>query len=297
MTPRGLAGWAILGCAAVALGNFAAFPASSAKPFFAKPLLLAAHRGGASLWPENTIEAYKSAVAQWPDILLEGDVQLTADGAVVLLHDDAVDDTTDGAGRVADMTLAQVKALDAGYRFTPDKDQTFPYRGKGITIPLFSEALAAVPDSRFLIELKPQSGIAEATVKVLQESRALDRVILASFNPALMYKARKMEPNLLSCYDLIDGTDMLIQLRNGHWDAYQPVADMLAVDTRLLAGFQVKPEELRAIRDKGIAVLVHTINDPETMRLYLDLGINSILTDRPNVLADVIAQRFSQERR
>jgi len=53
--------------------------------------------------------------------------------------------------------LAQVKALDAGYRFTPDKGATFPYRGKGITIPSFSEALAAVPGSRFLIELKPQS--------------------------------------------------------------------------------------------------------------------------------------------
>ncbi len=243
-----------------------------------------------SLWPENTVEAYKSAVAKWPDILLEGDAHLTSDGYVVVLHDDTVDDTTDGSGPVTSMTLAQVKALDAGYRFTPDHGKTFPFRGKGITIPLLSEALAAVPSSRFLIELKPHAGVADATVKVLQEYQALDRVVLASFDPGLIRRARALEPKVLACYDAIDGLDMLAKLRGNQWDAYRPVADMLAADTRLLEKLHITPGELRAIHDKGIAVLIHTVNDPDAMRRYLAIGVDSLLTDRPNVLAGVIAE-------
>ena len=101
-------------------------------PVFAKPMLLGAHRGGRALWPENTVVAFRACAERWPDILLEGDLHLTADGHVVVLHDATVDRTTDGAGPVAGMTLEQVKQLDAGYRFTPDDGATFPWRGKGV---------------------------------------------------------------------------------------------------------------------------------------------------------------------
>ena len=264
--------------------------------FSKRPLLCGAHRGGKALWPENTVFAYKSAAAKWPDILLEGDVQLTADGQVVVLHDDTVDRTTNGTGRIADLKFDQVKALDAGYRFTLDGGATFPHRGKGITIPLFSEALEAIPNGRFLIEMKDQPGIAEATVAVLQDKKALGRVVLASMNADLMSQARHIEPRLLACYDVSEGMEMLAQLRGPDWAKYKPVAEMLAVGVGMVEDNGLKPEEIRAIRDKGICTLVYTVNDPQMMRRFLDMGFSSILTDRPDALQDVIKQYQAAQR-
>jgi len=259
--------------------------------FSQRPLTCGAHRGGKSLWPESTVLAYTSAAAKWPDILLEGDVQLTADGKVVLLHDGTVDRTTNGTGRIADLTLEQVKALDAGYRFTPDGGTTFPYRGKGITIPLFSEVLDAIPDGRLLIEIKERPGIADAAVAVLRDKKALGRVVLASMDSDAMNQARRIEPRLLACYTVPEGTEMIAQLRGVDWAKYKPVAEMLAIDHHNVEEFSLKPEEIRAIRDKGICVLVYTINDTDLMRRYLDMGVSSILTDRPDVLQDMVMQR------
>jgi glycerophosphoryl diester phosphodiesterase len=261
------------------------------KPFFEKPLLLAAHRGGAQLWPENTIEGYRKAVETWPDILIEGDVRLTADGRVVLLHDERVDRTTDGTGEVSRMTLEQVKRLDAGYRFTSDGGNSFPYRGNGIRIPTFEDALKALPDSRFLIELKEEPEIAAAVIGVIRAAGAVDRVAVASFSPALMAQARREEPRLVSCYDFLQGMTMLAQLRGPNWREYKPAADMLAIGDDLIEKYQLKPGELRAMREKGVAVLVHTVNDPDSMKKFLECGVTSILTDRPNVLAELISAR------
>lgn len=267
-------------------------PASPAKrtPFLAKPFLIGVHRGGRALRPENTVEAYTHAAATWPDVLLEGDARLTKDGQVVLLHDADVDRTTNGTGSVASMTLAQIKELDAGYRFTPDNGNVFPYRGKGLTIPTLAEALVAAPQSRFLIELKPQPGIADAVARVLKEAHAEDRVAVASFIPAYMEQIRKEIPTLTCCYDLVEGTQLLWNLRQGDWNAYKPTADILAVDTEFIETLHITMDDLRAIQRKGIAVLVHTINDPKAMREFLDAGMDCILTDNPGLLAELIAQ-------
>ncbi|NIA14380.1 MAG: glycerophosphodiester phosphodiesterase [Nitrospiraceae bacterium] len=284
---------AVCGAMPAALSGETAPPAG--KPFFAKPLLLGAHRGGERLWPESTMVAFKSAAEQWPDILLESDAHVTADGHLVLLHDDTVDRTTDGSGRIEGMTLAKVRALDAGYRFTRDGGKTFPYRGKGLTIPTLNEVLEALPGSRFLIELKNQPGVAEAVVDVLRKTDAFDRVALASFSASLMRKARQLEPSLISCFDFINGISLLKSLRGAEWDTYRPDADILAVDRELMEQFKLRAEEIGVLRDKGIAVLIHTINNADQMRYFLDLGMTCILSDRPDLLADVIAERGSAQ--
>lgn len=259
--------------------------------FFAQPLRLGAHRGGRSDWPENTTFAYRSAAETWPGILLEGDALCTADGQVVILHDDTVDRTTNGTGRIADLTLEQVKSLDAGYRFTRDHGATYPYRGKGITIPTFAEALAAAPQSRFLIEIKNQSCVPKAIVKVIAEANAFHRVILASFNPLLIAEASRLSPGILTCYDVLQGWDLLVHLRSEHWADYRPHADMLAIAEELIRDFHVQPNELEAIQAKGIPVLVHTINTPESMRDFLAQGVASVLTDYPERLAAILAEK------
>ena len=114
---------------------------SSGPPFFAqfdqRPLVMA-HQGGKGLRPENTLSAFEHAVALGVDVL-EMDIHTTADGAPVVMHDETVDDTTDGTGPLLSFTSAELKELDAGYDWTPDDGQTFPYRGQGITVPTLEE--------------------------------------------------------------------------------------------------------------------------------------------------------------
>lgn len=256
--------------------------------FFGKPLLLGAHRGGLRLWPEETLEGFKRAVARWPDVLLEGDARLSKDGRVVLFHDATVDRTTNGTGAVRDMTLAELSALDAGYWFTPDDGATFPFRGKGVKPATLAEALAAFPESRFLIELKPQIGVAEAAVRVIQEAHAGRRVALASFSAVLMEQACRQGPHIIRCYDIAQGMRLVEALHGGRWDAYEPAADILAIDEAMIRGFGISPADFRAIRKKGIAISVHTINHPARMRKFLDIGVDIILTDWPDRLAHEI---------
>jgi len=101
--------------------------------------MLVAHRGGSRLAPENTLVAFRRALAWWDADMFELDVRATREGEVVVLHDATVDRTTDGTGAVESMTLAEVRALDAGYRFrTPDG--ATPFRGYGVRVPLLQPA-------------------------------------------------------------------------------------------------------------------------------------------------------------
>lgn len=277
-------------CVGAVLAALVSCSQPAAKPFFSKQILLGAHRAGASVVPESTVAAFKETAKRWPDILLETDTAMTADGHVVLLHDESVDRTTDGTGRVGEMTLEELRQLDAGYRLTLDGGQTYPYRGKGITIATLEEALQALPDSHFLVETKAHPGVVEATIKAIQKAGAEDRVLLASFLPAHMDLARKLVPEMAMCYDFSNGQRLIDTLRKGDWDAYEPEADVLSLMRRMVKQFDLKPGEIQAIRQKGVRFQIHTVNDPEEMRYWLDVGVDSILTDRPDLLADIIEE-------
>jgi len=120
---------------------------------FYRPLILA-HRGSRYLLPENTILAFKTADDLGADVV-ETDVRLTKDGVLVMHHDKLVDRTTNGHGDVENHTIAELLALDAGYRFTPDNGTTFPYRGKGIKIPTTREMFEQLDnDAQLNIEIK-----------------------------------------------------------------------------------------------------------------------------------------------
>jgi len=112
-----------------------------------------AHRGGAKIVPENTLEGFREGLRAGGGVL-ELDVHTTADGTVVVIHDETVDRTTDGSGAICEMTLAEVKRLDAGYRFTPDGGKTHPYRGEGVRIPTMEEVYREFTDLPINIEIR-----------------------------------------------------------------------------------------------------------------------------------------------
>ncbi len=255
------------------------------KPFFKEPFLLGVHRGGSKWRPESTLKTFQEAAKTWPGILLETDVRMTKDGVVVLLHDATVDRTTNGTGAIADLSWDDVRALDAGYRFTSDKGETFPYRGQGYRISKLSDVLEALPDSRFLIEFKDQSGIVDAAVSVMRDAGALDRILVASFNPDFMQRAKALAPELAMCFDSNTRPVLVETLRNGDWAGYQPTADVVILDYKRIDRYGIQPEDFPRIQAKGIPIIVYTLNTPEGIRKAVSEGVDGILTDRPDVMS------------
>lgn len=268
----------------------AAEPAA-ARPFLKEPFVVEAHRGGAGLWPEETLFAYTECAKRFPGVVLEGDTHLTADGKVVLLHDASVNRTTNGEGLVIKKTYDDVRALDAGYRFTTDGGKTFPHRGKGLTIPLLADVLAALPNQRFHFEIKGGRALAKATIAVVKEAKAEDRVLLASIFPESMDEVRASAPEIACCFDPASGRQLVAAVRSEQWAAYRPPAEVLTAAPSMLTAMKITPEEIKAIRSKGVKLQFFTINDPAKMRQLLDLGADSILTDRPDLLVEVIKGR------
>jgi glycerophosphoryl diester phosphodiesterase len=138
------------------------------------------HRGNAARAPENTIESFRQAVELGVDAL-ELDVHLSGDGQVVVIHDPTFDRTTDRSGRVELVTLSEIQQADAGARFTADRGSTWPYRGRGITVPTLDDVLDAFPATPLLIEIKALAA-SRATREAIERHGAVDRCIVASFH-------------------------------------------------------------------------------------------------------------------
>src|SRR6056297_2816320 len=156
-----------------------------------------AHAGAQGHAPPNTMPAFELALELGADTL-EMDLQLTADGEVVTIHDGTVDRTTDGSGAVADLTLAQLQSLDAGATWTDDQGDT-PYAGQGVRHATLREVLDAFPDTPLAIELKTDGGeaIAQPVIDLLVEyGRDDGSVIVASFREEYLREVRAQLPGV-----------------------------------------------------------------------------------------------------
>jgi len=143
-----------------------------------------AHRGGAKVVPEDTIEGFHEGFAMGGGVV-ECDVHASAEGTIVVIHDALVDRTTDGTGAVAEKTLSELQSLDASYRFTPDGGLTFPWRGKGVKIPTLEALYQACPDAPFNIEIKGhRRGIKEAVFSQIEAAGAAERTLVVSDDEA-----------------------------------------------------------------------------------------------------------------
>jgi glycerophosphoryl diester phosphodiesterase len=261
---------------------------STARPAFLqglKPTLHISHRGGAALAPENTLEAFRMAVERYRTDMLELDVHLTRDGEVVVAHDDTLERCTDGTGPLAALTLAELKRLDAGFGFSPDGGQSFPFRGRGARIPTLRELLRAFPSLRLNIELKPDvPGIEEAFALLLKEEGALERVCMGSEQDTVAERLAARLPDACHFYPRDALAAFVIALRGGETPPEDPrytVLDMPLYfgDVRL-----VDPGFLQACVTRGKWVNVWTVDDPGEMSQLLQERVGGIMTDRPDLL-------------
>ncbi len=243
-----------------------------------------AHRGGGLLAPEETLPAFRRATELGVDVL-EMDVQLTSDGVVVLMHDTEVDRTTDGVGKLSEMTYAEVLELDAGYRFSPDGGKTFPFRGTGVTVATLREVLNEFPEMLFSIELK-EFGATEPVLDLILELGMQEKVVIASFFDAALRKARTYAPEVLTILTL-EETIAFVNMSEEEEESYTPPSWI--VQTPPSFGDLVVDRELieRANR-LGLKVQVWTINDAAEMQQFLDMGVHGIISDDPEKLRELL---------
>lgn len=257
-----------------------------------------AHAGAQGHAPSNTLPAFETAVANGAHVL-EMDLQLTADEVVVLIHDETVDRTTDGTGRVRDMTLDEIKELDAGHYF-PGPDGDFPFRGQGVEIPTLAEVFEAFPDEWMLVEMKTESGpeIVRATAEVIRENGREDPTIVASFDLEFLIEFRELIPEIPTNMPEVEGRNFhILQLIGAHrW--WSPPAEFLQVPIDFEGTRVITPGFVRAADHRGVDVHAWTINDPAEMHWLLNQGVHGILTDFPDLFDEVVeARSLAAERR
>jgi glycerophosphoryl diester phosphodiesterase len=263
-------------------------------PYFSLPTpIVIGHRGGAGIAPENTRLAFERGLAAGAAIL-ESDVHLTRDGVPVLLHDPDVDRVTDGSGLVADLPLKELQELDAGFRFSPDGGQTYPFLGQGLRVPTLEESLNAFPGARFNLEIKADGAAAiAATANVISRLERAALTLLTAAGGDAMRRLRRhlAERNLRVAYGA-STEDVLAVIRSAA-DGSPPVTPAMVLQIPLeFANRPLVTEALLAhAHVHGIQVHVWTINDEEKMSALLDLGVDGIITDHPERLADLIERR------
>jgi glycerophosphoryl diester phosphodiesterase/membrane-associated phospholipid phosphatase len=254
-------------------------------------VLVIAHSGAQAYAPTNTMPAFDLALEQGADVL-ELDLQLTADGEVVVIHDGTVDRTTDGSGAVADLTLDEVRSLDAGATFeAPDGSR--PFAGQGITIPTLTEVLEAYPDVPLNIELKTDGGpaIVPPVIDLVAASERAETVTISSFDTDYLGPVREQLPEVRT--NMPEGETLGFYVRQlvGLHPWWTPPAEVFQVPEEHDGRRVVTPRFVRAAERVGASVEVWTVNDPEQMHRLLDAGVHGIMTDVPDVLVDVLDER------
>jgi glycerophosphoryl diester phosphodiesterase len=231
-------------------------------------LLIIGHRGASGHAPENTLAAFRKAVALGA-AFIETDLQLSRDARFVAIHDDSVDRTTNGQGKVHDQTLASLRRLDAGSWFGSE------YTGE--RIPTLEEILEFTKknDIVFYLELKPSGswGGEHALIGALRESGEVARVVVISFDPAILAGLRKIEPTLMTGV-LYDG-----QLPD-------PLKAALDVGARqiVVRGDLVTPSMITEAHKRDVQVVCWTVNHPAHIRLLMGAGVDGIMSDYPDRL-------------
>jgi glycerophosphoryl diester phosphodiesterase len=237
---------------------------------------------------------------------LELDAHGTSDGHVVVCHDPTVDRTTGGTGAIADLTLAQVKALDSAYWFIPGADVTpdqpesaYPYRGRAaedpeFTIASLAEVLEAFPEVILNLDIKQSAPAVapyeRAVADLLREFGRSDDVIVTSFNDAVTETFRGFAPDVPTSAGTITTAAFFQAVHRGEEPPAMPAVafqvperygDIVLVDERFV----------EAAHRRGAAVHVWTVNDTESMERLVDLGVDGIISDVPTELMGVLRAR------
>jgi len=245
------------------------------------PPLIIAHRGDSAHRPENTLASFASALELGVE-LVEMDVQLTRDGAVVVIHDASVDRTTDGSGRVREQTLVELRRLSAGYPLR------FGSAFAGERVPTLAEALGLLRDrARAMIEIKSESvsddaegGIEALTVAEVRRAGLERDVALISFDRRALVRCRELAPEIARGHVFERGQagDFLAGAREAACEVVMPHKRLLSDELRDRA------------REAGIKVATWVVDEPEELRALARFDLFGVGSNRPGVLLDALRE-------
>jgi glycerophosphoryl diester phosphodiesterase len=225
---------------------------------------------------ENTIESFVAAAAEGAE-MIELDVQHSADGVLVVIHDDTLEGTTDGSGCVRDLSLAELQMLDAGVGTAAE--------GSGVVIPTFAEALEAVTlDLNVEIKINEAGGcpdsdkakLAADLVAALQADAAGRRFVVSSFDAEVLSEVEKLAPEIDTGLLSLSPDDLAVVEQRGF-------------DELHLATLTINQEIVDAVHERGLSITVWTENNATRMETIIGYGVDVIITDEPALLAQTIA--------
>lgn len=248
-----------------------------------------AHRGSRELWPENTIEAFRGAT-DLGYLYIETDVRISRDGVVVVFHDATLERTTDGVGKVADWTMAELAKFDAAANYKPEDG--FPLRGAGVRISSLADVFAEFPDVHFNIDLKG-SGMEWALADVIRTAGRQDSTLVGSFVGRRTAKFRRVtKGSVATSAGPAETVAMWAASRGKRRVMRQVAAYQLPYDYKSLP---IDQKYIDSIHEAGAQVHFWTVNDAAEMHRLLDLGADGIVTDRPDILNSVTAERATPQ--
>lgn len=251
------------------------------KPFFraARPQVFA-HRGGCALGPENTLAAFDRGIAAGADGL-ELDVRLSADGIVVVHHDETLDRTTNGAGPVATRTAAELAAVDAGYRFR--REGRFEFRGLHVGIPTLREVLRRYPDIPIIIEMKVNSAeMGDAVAAEVGRADAVDRVCAAGFGARAVRAARAALPQMSSS---ACAPEVRLALYRSwiNWPVRRVAYGGYQVP-EVSGGHRIVSKRfVQHAHGAGLRVQVWTVDERSDMDRLLSWGVDALISNCPDI--------------
>ena len=294
-------------------------PVEADNPWLERRILNIAHQGGEIEAPSNTLFAFKTAMIKGSDVL-ELDVHATSDGKLVVLHDATVDRTTNGTGRVDQMTLAEIKTLDAAHWFVPDcgtchdePTSSYAYRGfatgdrpiprslkrfspNDFKIPTLEEVFETFPNTFINIEIKataPETVPYEDKLAALlaEYGRTTDTIVVSFLDHAIE-KFKVHAPDVNTATATVQ-TGLFWASARGP-GAPNPRYQALQVPMEFNGLEIVNEDFVRKAHANGLAVHVWTINDRATMEWLIDIGVDGIMSDRPTLLESVLRKAHSR---
>ncbi|WP_406828218.1 glycerophosphodiester phosphodiesterase [Microbulbifer sp. ARAS458-1] len=255
-----------------------------------RPLVIShADDSGLGLFPGNT-PVFLRKMAEMKVDVLEMDVHATIDDELVLMHDDTVDRTSDGKGRIRDKTLAELRQLNVAYNWSKD-GSSYPYRDNPQGILTVDQVFKAYPRYPMVIELKtPDPEAARSLCRKLKAYNKSNLVIVSSFHQSAVDALRTDCPQVATGAGSDEVKIFAVASKLRAFRLLSPRYQALHIPTEYDGIALVDRSSLRQVQDHGVRVDVWTVNDEAEMRRLIELGVDGIMTDRPDRLFQVIEE-------
>ncbi|MCL1126588.1 glycerophosphodiester phosphodiesterase [Shewanella surugensis] len=246
-----------------------------------------AHRGASGDYPQSSWLAFQIALNQGADTL-EMDVHLSKDGHIIVNHDKDLTQTTGHDKNIADLTLAEIKAMDAGYMFSKDEGSHYPFRGVGLEVLALDEVLAYFPFRQLSIEMKVNDEqLADKLWSLLDQNGLHNNVVVASqYSKVLKHFRLLANGSIKTSASITELTGLSLAWATGFGAIYDAEFEVAQIPYTMIS----KPF-LTFLREKGIKSHVWTVNDTDKIKRAFDLGAEGVIGDYPDRIHQILVER------